>query len=489
MVPDPFHDAGLVEPSRLRVWVLVFWSWLRNWASALPALLAGVLVLGLGLASALQSQETLGDMYAVQANLAAKARDYSRAQIYFERLARFPSAPPNSSYGLLLSYVALGDEARAARLWDVLASPDEPGFAPAQVWRAKLVLASPGVWSSPAVALAERHLRQALRTAPDAIEANSLLSQILVATGRVAEAVPLLRRVARADPEQGLALAIAYRATGSEAEALNQAAFEQRWAEAALESEPDDFTSRLRFARATAFLGRHAKAVEILRKGHEMTKDPRYGPALAAVFADWSDTAARETTGDTARVRLLIAEGLHWDPNCMPLLIRLERVMQTGGAEAEASRRMLTDMLAAGKAGVAAHFILGVDAWLRGDTASARVHLEASARNDPRGPMIANNLAFIMVHEEKPDLERALSLADLAVDRGPGIPEFRGTRGLILTKLGRWKEALPELEAGLPANPDHVELHAGLADTYDHLGLPDLAAAHRKRSVAPPALR
>jgi hypothetical protein len=37
----------------------------------------------------------------------------------------------------------------------------------------------------------------------------------------------------------------------------------------------------------------------------------------------------------------------------------------------------------------------------------------------------------------------------MALDRRPDVPRFRGTRGATLAGRGRWKEALPDLEAAL----------------------------------------
>ena len=46
----------------------------------------------------------------------------------------------------------------------------------------------------------------------------------------------------------------------------------------------------------------------------------------------------------------------------------------------------------------------------------------------------------------------------------------------------RWKEALPDLEAALRAYSSSPELHETLAATYEHLGLPEIAAEHRRQA-------
>jgi predicted Zn-dependent protease len=483
MDPQPSPELELDQPSGLRAWALGVRRWFAVWASSLPAVLAAVLVFGLAVASARLQPHEIAHTYEHSARRASAARDYNTARVCYERLARLPHASLEAKYRVLLSYEAMGESAQAAPLWSILAPPDQPGFAPAQVRRARAVLGTSDVRQIPrALALAEQHLKQALRTEPESAEANALLGEILVKTGRVNQAIPLLRVAARGRPELGLNVAAACRAAGREKEAREYAAEEERAAAQRLAAAPDDYLTRLSYANAVAFLGDHAKAAAVLRHGFERTGDARYGPASAALHADWYDTLTKEPSADPARTRAVLAEGLRWDPNSVPLLIRFEKVLRAGGAEADEARRALNELLASGRAGGEVHFVLGTDAWLRGDSATARAHFEAAAKHDPRGGVVANNLAWLMAHEPKPDLDRALSLANMALDRAPDLPQFRGTRGVILAKLGRWKEALPELEAALLASPDDAELHQYLADACEHQGLAELAAAHRKRS-------
>jgi Tfp pilus assembly protein PilF len=48
--------------------------------------------------------------------------------------------------------------------------------------------------------------------------------------------------------------------------------------------------------------------------------------------------------------------------------------------------------------------------------------------------------------------------------------------------MGRWKDALADLEAALPAKADNADLHSDLAETYTALDVPELAETHRRRA-------
>ena len=66
------------------------------------------------------------------------------------------------------------------------------------------------------------------------------------------------------------------------------------------------------------------------------------------------------------------------------------------------------------------------------------------------------------------------------LERWPDEPMFRDTRGAVLAKMGRWKEALTDLQAALPGYPKNPDLHRRLAEAYEHVGAADMAAQHRR---------
>jgi predicted Zn-dependent protease len=100
-------------------------------------------------------------------------------------------------------------------------------------------------------------------------------------------------------------------------------------------------------------------------------------------------------------------------------------------------------------------------------------------------PAVANNLAWILANGPDPDLPRALETINAVIERWPGELRFRGTRGQILARMQRWKEALADLELALKVYPDSAQLHRALAETYEHLDAPGMAVEHRQRAAAP----
>jgi tetratricopeptide (TPR) repeat protein len=83
--------------------------------------------------------------------------------------------------------------------------------------------------------------------------------------------------------------------------------------------------------------------------------------------------------------------------------------------------------------------------------------LEA-VKKDPKNAIAWNNYAFIVTQGEKPDYDEALKAVNKALEILPEEYHFRETRGQILVSLGKWQEAIPDLEFavnGMPTAPEH----------------------------------
>ena len=74
----------------------------------------------------------------------------------------------------------------------------------------------------------------------------------------------------------------------------------------------------------------------------------------------------------------------------------------------------------------------------------------------------------------------ALALIDEAISRTPRDPRLDGTRGQVLVKSGRWKDALTEIASALSGGESSPGLYNALAEAYDHLGMAAITADHRK---------
>jgi predicted Zn-dependent protease len=201
---------------------------------------------------------------------------------------------------------------------------------------------------------------------------------------------------------------------------------------------------------------------------------------LAATYLVWLDFISRDPKVSLEDQLTLVERGLYYDPANVALLNRLLGYIKVGGVGAEKARAALRSLLAKGKAPASAHFALGVDAWANGKENEARIHWERAYQLNSQAPAVANNLAWLLAHSKTPDLPRALKMIQLVVERFPGEVVYRETRGQILAKMRKWKEAVADLEVVLTKYPANPDLHRALADAYRHLGEAAMAAEHER---------
>jgi tetratricopeptide (TPR) repeat protein len=83
---------------------------------------------------------------------------------------------------------------------------------------------------------------------------------------------------------------------------------------------------------------------------------------------------------------------------------------------------------------------------------------------DPRSLIAANNLAYIYAQANE-NLDRALSLAQTAVEQAPDSPDVRDTLGWVYYKKQLPDLAIRAFEESLAKNPDNpiFHYHLGLA--------------------------
>ena len=402
----------------------------------------------------------------------------------------YPDHPDMRMY-LAMLLQKVGEAGQAESVVRPLAPTDRPGYPQAHYWMAQTIMGDPARvrarWPE-----AEAHLLRFIQGETGESAKNQgrvRLGMLYSLIGRYREARPLLKAASVDDAAQLLALARTYRGLDETEEADGNARAALRVARGRTEKNPDDLASRLMWADACLLLKDYAGATEALEPGLVLGNEKALRPKLAAVCVAWSTEMARRSASanDPAEAKELlgkrlakIEQGLRYDPMNPSLMRLIGGLMEGGGAGAEATRAMLREWLVAGKSPVLVHLCLGNDAFAGGRVEEARGHLEQAYRLDPTYTLTANSLAYILASREPTDLPRALALIDQAVTAMPGQAFLHGTRGQILVKLKRWNEAAAELEVALANGQDGAGIHSALAEAYDHLNLPEIAAAHRK---------
>ena len=450
-----------------------FWTFVRG----TPALLA-ILFVGYVCAATIgRRTDEQVQTYSLAAQRAQFAEQYDAARVYYERLIELDGERPKTLHQLALVLHQLEEEERVDSLLAKIAPYQDMVYAPAHVWQAKRILGSADRRPQDD-RLAESHLVRALHLEPENLEAQVLLGQIYVASQRYDEARPLLAQAQRVLPQLSLLLAKTYAVEGFTEQARRSGQQAQQYFKSVVERDPNNQEARLSWAEATMFLEEFSEAVEILTHGARMTGDDVYRVALARVYLGWADKFG-ETDEDLVKKLRLHEAALKMNPREMLIFDRIMKVLKDGRT-ADDARAMLTTILAEGQAPALVHLLLGTDAGERGEREKAVYHLQRAYEIDEKMSIAANNLAWHLAQSDPPQLEEALTLIDNLTQQFPEVAHFRDTRGHILVKMGRWREAIADLEAALPSMRTNIETHQALAEAYREVGLDELATEHTR---------
>ena len=478
--------SEVMQPApRVRWWSA--WSLRRVLMVALPSFTVLLALALYAFPRIFPSQERLIARHNHRGDVKLKAGDFAGAKAEFEKVVAIAPNRPESNYRLALACMAAGENDRGLGIMKELAPLQGEGYPLAYLWLGRRVLETPqksADANKQRVQLAELYLRRVVELEPrmvgPTVDAEMLLGEMYAVTGHMPEAQKALTAVADQRPEALLMLA-------EVCKAQDKTDVAKEWAQKALDTHriavtktPDNHVSRARWAAAEAFLDHFEAAETILTDGLARSPgEPVLTKALGDLGAVWFD-ALRSVPGEGGAVRVSVLERcLKVDPTYRPLLLRVIRAIKRKGTEADRYRALLAQIRESGKASAFVYQISGEDAWERGDQDEARRHWDEAYKLAPDDMEIANNLAWVLAFGPKPDLPRAIELMNKAVESSPDRASFRDTRGLILLKAKRWKDAEPDLIMATRSQLDRPELHLALAEVYDHINQPEIAEVQR----------
>ncbi len=449
--------------------------------STIPVLLAiaAWLVFSVGLWN--WKPQEIQARYGILAEQALARKDFETARIASQRLLSLGAEPRAKwLFNLALAKAGLGRDKEASSIFGLVAPLDNPGYLPAHVFIAQALLMKTNLTQQD-IKTAEVHLTHAISLDPKFLGANELLAQVYIRAGQWELASERLMEVVSARPETALLLAGVLKArgdlTGARSWAQRAARFHREKIEA---SKLDLPRNRLAWAEALVMLEDFPAAFSVLEQGWKQSASSDYPVSMGEIAAAWVQAAFKKNPADLEYRITIIQQGLQYAPQNQALLKQLVEVSRLEGPGAEAARNSLARLLAEGKSSAVIHFALGLDSWQQGQSELARKHFALSFEAAPHMPDVANNMAMILAVGDKPELPRALAIIQSVLDKFAANPNFRETRGQILVRLGRWQEAIADLEYALPLVPSTRRTHAALAEAYRGLGSSMLAAQHQK---------
>lgn len=323
-----------------------------------------------------------------------------------------------------------------------------------------------------------------------------LLGQLLSIAGDSNGTVEVLYPLKQSHPELRLPLASHLMSAGRILEA--QPILEELLAEhrAVLQKSPDDHRTRGLMAETLVAAGRLDEARVCVLESSGTPSDSE-GPVLALrslygrICLQLYDSlippqqpvsvSTQTSTRDAQRLLLLLRDAMATESTSLPAIDRLARLSLSKHPAAASAAVMVGQLRAQGDPGGKILHILGTQAILAGDYDKATAWLgQASQQTAGKDPGILNNLAISIVRSRKGDPEKALQFVNQALALQPGHPEILATRGEIYTALGRWTDAVTDLNQALPARSESLSVHRLLQQCYQALNDIQMASQHQE---------
>ena len=378
----------------------------------------------------------------------------------------------------------MGREADALRLLSRIAPMNRPGFAPAHVLQAAIMLGQKNF----NLAAVQEHINNAVNSDPSNQDARELAARVAAGQQNWKLALKHLNKMElekRADIMLMKATALQY--TGQEDAAMELA----QKAEKALRAMSKSVTAngnevRFSIAVSLSLQRKFEEAVQWMLaniKG-KPTKEERQ--IIGGIYLSWSRSLKDQPTYDRALVLKLLEQGIQASPESQDLIMAFladcEELTSTPEDRQHYVERILGN---GGTSSSFLHYYLGVQDWKLGNRDSAKSHFELASSLNPGFKVIGNNLAMAIasVSTDRADLEKALAIINGLVQQEPENPFFLDTRGHVYAKMGMYKEAVSDMERSLPNLRDKNAAHALLADLYERLGMQELSAKHRSASA------
>ncbi len=460
---------------------------LRSLVLGFPALAFCVSFLSAASWGNKKSADNIEGRYVGRMARAVQDDDIATSRIAADRLIQMH--PDNEQHRVrrALIEVEIGDEATAQQLMTDLATYD--GSSTAALWLASRAGDRSKIRQWPKEQLQEYcdWLMKASKNAPKDPRPLIELSRVLQSYGDLRRAYAVLLPLASSDLECGYMAIQLELAMGLRDRAIRRGAPLLAALQPILINNPQNLILRLRCSELMILLGQSEEAMSLLRDGmlHIQSDQEKQILSNALVKAVLSDTKRETrlagTEADTLRKFRLIKEAQDIRPGHPLIRQTIPEVCVESYDYDTPDVRAARDEIYAALSPEQIRFIEGTVAVKRGQIDLAKNLLDGGdAGETPQSPGTLNNLAHAMLQEKSPDLNKALQLSNKAVKAIPGHAYLRETRGQILFRMGRYREAASDLELGMYAPELREGIRPLLVRCYQELDMPEAAELMQK---------
>ncbi len=468
LIMFPFHAATTFQGERR-----------QNFLWGVPAVIGALFAVLVPVYTFFRGDAVDGQ-YRVKALAAIRNGEFETAKVFLGRVVnKDANVDPNDQFYWAIVLANTGQPTRAGQIVDKLAPDDSPGYSKAHRYKALRYSMEANQDRDPELL---RRLRFHLENSgdSDSPEINQAWATYHISVDQSEEAVKHLEVAARKNPKFLLSIADIYKSMDNEngrARILKKA--EDTFREQLIE-DPLRVDARISLASILAQKTRFEEAEKTLTTGLSLQPDAKMRRATADFFVMRYDVT-RDANGPFATRMEYLQRAIACEESHLPIYNRLMDHYKSVDSEdaGEEVKDTLAKAIASGEATAFAHFILGNILWMEENKTEGAWHIEKAYMTDKKLVSVANNFAWVLAHQDEPDLERALGIMEDVLQKVPDDPRYLDTYGTVLTLMDRNEEAITPFEKALGKLRNKLPVHKKLEQVYRRLGKEKIAMLHR----------
>lgn len=495
---------------RLVVWLLtpVWWplaqvlgfanAWLatrqsRELLLAVPAALVAMPFAYVALQGAVLSTDDIAERYKVAVREAVDAGEYQLVDLYERKLAQLGVDTRRRDYRTALTLEDDGQLSAAYERMKRLAPAETPGYPSAHSWIAQRLLSGdlteddePELAGSSEARfeLAEDHL-QRLEDMEIAGAGLAQLRAIVYAnTDRLREGSESLAPYAPTDlAAAGMRMRLLTQLRDlplAKEQAKSYLDLRGRRGRG-LRAKRDDFEAWALAAELLRDPAQMESALEAWRLAEPDNERPRN--LLAKYRREQAVRLSRNPTASPERAAEMLIEAVRLGSPESWITEQARQLATARTKKGDHKRRIWQNLIDRPELPDPLTLMLGTAAAGANQIEPARTLFVRLAGPDSKNAIALNNYAWTLVQEPMPDPDAALLAIDRALELRPGDHRFRETRGQVLVALGRWQQAVEDLEYALNGLAEAPDVHKALAIAYEAMAQPQLAEVHRRQAA------
>lgn len=465
-------------------WLVENWQnqRLRDLLLGLPAL-AGLIGVPVLLADLQVQEQSLSAVYYREAQAAVAGKQFPRAELLLTRVLNRGNSSIVSDARFLMAVLMEETDRkdRAKELFRMLAPDDSRGNRAAHR-RMAILLSNDISYQSDSSDISRLHWHLMSSDADDSPELSMAWGRYSLAIQDLKAAHGYFEKAVDRFPELWQTLGLIETQTGRTVSAVTSFQRSTEYFQKRLDENPSDDRTRINYADVLMKLGRLDEARLLLERGQRLNPDGPWPWLLASLAVAYHDIQSTQQV-TVSDLLSYLDRALTYEPNHGPALNRL---MAYATAKVEGNvelKTVLARVIAEGKQPALAHLAMGNLCWIEEDAQTALFHFERAIAIRDDIVVVLNNLAWLISHDEKtPDLERAMALVNVALEKQPQNASFLDTRGTIYFLQKEWSKALTDLEKALSGVRDQRAVHDKLAVIYQELGMAEISAQHKLMS-------